>query len=123
MRPRFGCAAAILVLAATGTADAQTTIIERQAPSVVTRERVELSPAQRTTIYRSVTRERVRAAPPAGVQVTLGARVPRSIELYDIPTTIVEEVPTIGRYRYMVVNDEVVLVDPATSEVVEIIRR
>ena len=41
-----------------------------------------------------------------------------------MPTTvIVEEVPTLRRYRYMVVNDEVVLVDPATSEIVEIIRR
>jgi hypothetical protein len=131
MRPFFGCTAALLVLAGAAAANAQTTIIERDgpvviergSPSVVTRERVELSPAQRTTIFRTVTRERVRAAPPAGVEVRLGARVPRSVELYDMPTTVVEEVPTIGRYRYMVVNNEVVLVDPATSEVIEIIRR
>jgi Protein of unknown function (DUF1236) len=123
MRPLFGCATAILVLAGAAAASAQTTIIEREAPSIVTRERVELSPAQRTIIYRSATRERIATAPPAGVQVRLGARVPRQVELYEMPTTIVEEVPTIRRYRYMVVNDEVVLVDPATSEVVEVIRR
>jgi Protein of unknown function (DUF1236) len=69
-----------------------------------------------------VTRERV-LTPSADVQVRLGARVPRSVELYEMPTTIVEEVPTLRRYRYMVVNDEVVLVDPATSEVVEVIHR
>jgi hypothetical protein len=122
MRPRFGCAAAILVLAGTITASAQTTVIERERPSVITRERVDLTPAQRTIIYRSVSRERVRA-PSADVQVRLGARVPRSVELYEMPTTIVEEVPTLRRYRYMVVNDEVVLVDPATSEVIEVIHR
>jgi hypothetical protein len=122
MRPRFGCAAAILVLAGTVTASAQTTIIER-SPSVVTREHVELTPAQRTVIYRSATRGYVRTPPPPGVEVRLGARVPRSVELYEMPTTIVEEVPTLRRYRYMVVNDEVVLVDPATSEVVEVIHR
>jgi hypothetical protein len=122
MRPFFGCAAAIVVLAGTATANAQTTLIERD-PSVVTRERVELSPAQRTIIYRSATHGRVRTAPAPGVEVRLGAHVPRSVELYEMPTTIVEEVPTIRRYRYMVVNDEVVLVDPATSEVVEVIRR
>jgi Protein of unknown function (DUF1236) len=123
MRPFFGCAAAILALAGTVTASAQTAIIERDNPSVVTRERVELSPAQRTIIYRSATRAHVQTAPPAGLQVRLGARVPRSVDLYEMPTTIVEELPTIRRYRYMVVNDEVVLVDPATSEVVEVIRR
>jgi hypothetical protein len=122
MRPRFGCAAAILVLAGTITASAQTTVLERERPSVITRERVDLTPAQRTIIYRSVSRERVRA-PSADVQVRLGARVPRSVELYEMPTTIVEEVPTLRRYRYMVVNDEVVLVDPATSEVIEVIHR
>jgi Protein of unknown function (DUF1236) len=122
MRPRFGCAAAILVLATTITANAQTTTIIERSPSVITRERIDLSPAQRTIIYRSVTRERV-LTPSADVQVRLGARVPRSVELYEMPTTIVEEVPTLRRYRYMVVNDEVVLVDPATSEVVEVIHR
>lgn len=124
MRPRFGCAAAMLVLAGTVTAHAQTTtVIEREGPSVITREHVELSPAQRTIIYRSIARERVRAAPSIGVEARLGARVPRSVELYQMPTTIVEEVPTLRRYRYMVVNDEVLLVDPATSEVVEVIYR
>ena len=123
MRTRFGCLAAMLVLAGTATASAQTTVIERGSPSVITRERVDLSPAQRTIIYRSATRERVRTAPPPGVEVRLGARVPRTVELYDMPTTIVEEAPTLRRYRYMVVNDEVVLVDPATSEVVEVIHR
>src|SRR5262245_8707391 len=119
MKTLFGCAAAILV--ATTAANAQTTIIERDNPSVVTRERIELTPAQRTTIYRTVTRERVRTAEP-GFAVRLGARVPQAVELSEIPAAVIEEVPTVRRYRYMVVNNEVVLVDPATSEVVEIIR-
>ena len=120
MKTLFGCAAAILLL--TDMAGAQTTIIERDNPSVITRERVELTPAQRTTIYRTVTRERVTTAP-AAVDVRLGARVPQSVELREIPSTVVEEIPTVRRYRYMVVNNEVVLVDPATSEVIEIIRQ
>jgi len=120
MKTVFGCAAALLI--ATTAANAQTTIIERDNPSVVTRERIELTPAQRTTIYRTVTRARVRAAEP-GFAVRLGARVPQAVELSEIPTAVIEEVPTVRRYRYMVVNNEVVLVDPITSEVVEIIRQ
>jgi hypothetical protein len=103
-------------------AGAQTAIIEHEGPAVVTRERIELTPAQRTTIYRTVTRERAPAVP-SGVDVRLGARVPQALELREIPSTVVEEVPTVRRYRYMIVNNEVVLVDPATSEVIEIIRQ
>jgi hypothetical protein len=128
MKALFGGAMALLLMA--GAAGAQTTIIERdspaviqrETPSVITRERVELSPVQRTTIYRTVTRERVRAVPQA-VDVRLGARVPQSVELREMPTTVVQEIPDVRRYRYMVVNNEVLLVDPATSEVIEIIRQ
>jgi hypothetical protein len=35
-----------------------------------------------------------------------------------VPQTIVTEVPAVRTYKYMVVNHRVVLVDPATSEVV-----
>jgi len=138
MKAYLSCATGALILAGTVGASAQTTIIERQgpaviereapaviereAPAVVTRERVELTPAQRTTIYRTVTRERTHVAP-REVEVRLGARVPRSVELREMPTTLVEDVPSVRRYRYMVVNNEVVLVDPATSEVIEIIRQ
>lgn len=122
MKPYFGCATAILILAGATAASAQTTIIERDSPGVIARERIELTPAQRTTIYRTVTRERVRAAPES-FAVRLGARVPQTVELQEIPTAVVQEVPSVRRYRYMVVNNEVVLVDPATSEVIEIIRQ
>ena len=119
MKAWYGCAAVLLML--TGAAHAQTTVIERSSPSVITREQVELTPAQRTTIYRTVTRER--RAVPDGVDVRLGARVPQAVELHEIPAPVVTEIPSVRRYRYMVVNNEVVLVDPTTSEVVEIIRQ
>ena len=119
MKALYGCAAVLLML--TGAAHAQTTVIERSSPSVITREQVELTPAQRTTIYRTVTRER--RVVPDGVDVRLGARVPQAVELYEIPAPVVTEIPSIRRYRYMVVNNEGVLVDPTTSQVVEIIRQ
>jgi flavorubredoxin len=35
-----------------------------------------------------------------------------------VPQEIAVEVPAIRSYKYMVVNDRVVLIDPATGEVV-----
>jgi hypothetical protein len=52
------------------------------------------------------------------VEYRVGTRVPGSVQLYSVPQAIAVEVPAIRSYKYMVVNDRVVLIDPATSEVV-----
>jgi hypothetical protein len=107
--------ASIVLLAAAPLATAQTTIIERPVATI------ELSPAQRTVIHRHVVRERAVTLPPR-VELRVGAPIPSSVELHTFPDEVYVEVPTIKRYRYLYVNNEVVLVDPATSEIVEIIR-
>ena len=44
--------------------------------------------------------------------------MPETTQLYSVPETVAVEVPAVRSYKYMMVNDRVVLVDPATSEVV-----
>ena len=53
------------------------------------------------------------------VEYRVGMRVPPSLRLYTVPDTVAVEVPAVRSYKYMVVNNRVVLIDPATSEVVE----
>lgn len=43
---------------------------------------------------------------------------PEAVVLQVIPEAVAVEVPAIRSYRYMVVNNRVLLVDPATSMVV-----
>jgi uncharacterized protein DUF1236 len=116
---RHAAIAAALVAGAS-TASAQTTVITREpveSRTVVTTEPLQLTPVQRRTVYRTIVRERVeRSRPP--VQYRIGTRVPESVQLYTVPQQVAVEVPAIRSYKYMVVNDRVVLVDPATSEVV-----
>jgi hypothetical protein len=115
--------AAIVAAALAGatTASAQTTIITREpaeSRAVVTTEPLELTPVQRRTIYRTIVRERVAPAEPT-IEYRVGARVPGAVRLYSVPQEVAVEVPAIRSYKYMVVNNRVVLVDPATSQVVE----
>jgi hypothetical protein len=112
--------AAAALLAGTAAASAQTTVITREpveSRTVITRQAVPLTPVQRETIYRTIVRERVVPAPPT-VTYEVGARLPDTVELYDIPEAVAVEVPAVRPYKYIYVNGRVVLVDPATSEVV-----
>ena len=108
------------LFASAATASAQTTVITREpveSRTVVTTEPLQLSPVQRRTIYRTIVRERVTPARPT-VEYRVGTSVPESVQLYSVPQEVAVEVPAIRSYKYMVVNDRVVLIDPATSEVV-----
>jgi hypothetical protein len=111
---------ALAVLAGAGVASAQTTVITREpveTRTVVTQEPLALSPTQRTTVYRTITRERVFPAQPT-VEYRVGMRVPDTVQLYTVPDTVVTEVPTVRPYKYMTVNNRVWLVDPNTSQIV-----
>ena len=104
--------------AQTTTTTTTTTTVERTGP-------LQLTPQQRTTVYRTVTRERrvVPAAPAAPVvqEVVVGRPVPSSVTLSPFPETVVVETPGLQRYKYFYVNNRLVLVDPLTSEVVDIL--
>ena len=109
------------VVAGATAASAQTTVITREpveSRTVVTTEPLELTPVQRRTIYRTIVRERVAPAEPT-IEYRVGARLPDSVRLYSVPQEVAVEVPAIRSYKYMVVNNRVVLVDPATSQAVE----
>ncbi len=113
-------AIAAALLAGAGTANAQTTVITREpveTRTVVTTQPLQLTPVQRQTIYRTIVRRPVQEVQPA-VEYRLGTRVPQGARLYEVPEQVAVDVPAIRQYKYMVVNDRVVLVDPATSEVV-----
>lgn len=114
-------AAASLALASgINAAQAQTTVITREpveSHTVVTVAPLQLTPVQRQTIYRTIVREQAQPAPGA-VAYSIGTRIPQDTQVYAVPQQVAVEVPAVKTYKYMVVNDRVLLVDPATSEVV-----
>jgi hypothetical protein len=113
-------AIALAVIAGAGAAHAQTTIITREparTETVVTTQRLELSPVQRQTVYRAIVAQPVQPATPT-VEYRVGMHVPATAQLYAVPQEVAVEVPALKTYKYFVVNRRVVLVDPATSEVV-----
>jgi hypothetical protein len=107
------------VLSVPAAAFAQTTTITTTTRTE--RGPVVLTPDQRTTVYKRVIRER--AVTPRGevVEYRVGTRVPRGVELRTFDDEVYVDAPELRRYRYVHVNNQLVLVDPETSEVVEVI--
>ena len=49
--------------------------------------------------------------------------MPQTIELLDLPSATIAEIPVIRRYKYAKFGDEIALVDPDSRQIVEILRQ
>ncbi|GLS34468.1 hypothetical protein GCM10010869_00560 [Mesorhizobium tianshanense] len=99
MRMRLSIAAAgVLLLAGVGAAAAQDVIIAPEQETVI-REYVEKQPLASVNI--------------PGVELNIGSTLPDTVELHEVPDV---------EYRYVVVDDRTVIVDPGTRRIVKIIQ-
>jgi hypothetical protein len=73
------------------------------------RTQLTLSAEDRRFIYRTVPKSRTADV---RVRLALGAEVPRDVELLAFPEDVVERVPAVRRYRYVVTENDIVIVDP-----------
>jgi hypothetical protein len=91
---------------------------ERIAPAPVVRERIAPAPVVRERIAPApVVRERIAPAGSA-YAYAVGSRVADADALAPMPQAVVSSVPAVRSYRYMVINNRLLLVDPATGIVV-----
>jgi hypothetical protein len=79
---------------------------------------LELSPSQRETIYQSVSKTQKNNAAPIGFRPTLGAVVPKGIDLIPLPNTLGEMIPEARGYEVAMVEKQVLLVDPRSKIVI-----
>ena len=82
-----------------------------------------LTAAQKAAIFSSVTIDKSKAKASEDFKLSVDEQVPPTVALHPLPAGALAEVPTARPYRYtLVADDQVVLVDPATMRVVEVIK-
>jgi hypothetical protein len=85
--------------------------------------RVQLSDQQKTNVHQTILKERnVNRINQVNFSISIGSRLPRSVHLVALPASVIALVPHYRSYQYFVVNDEVCIVDPASYEIVEVIK-
>ncbi|MER9251848.1 DUF1236 domain-containing protein [Mesorhizobium sp. M0598] len=98
MRMHLSTAAAgFLLLAGIGAAAAQDVVIE---------------PQQETVIKEYVKKQPLASVKIPGVELNIGSTLPDTVELHEVPSV---------KYRYVIVDNRTVVVDPGTRKIVKII--
>ena len=96
----IGAAGALVLLSGVGTSLAEDVII--------------LKPEQQTVVREYIHKQKLASVSLLGVELNVGTALPDTVELHTI------DVPDV-KYRYTVVGDHTVLVDPDTRKIVQII--
>jgi hypothetical protein len=86
------------------------------------RASVQLSEDQRVKIKDVIVRDRnVARINSASFSVSVGARVPRDVHVTVLPPEVVRIVPEYRGYEYVLVGDQLLIIDPDTMEIVAIL--
>ncbi len=80
-----------------------------------------LSTEQRTKITTVIRNERVAPMDNVNFSVSVGTRVPRDVTFHPLPADVVTIYPEWRGYNFILVRDEIVVIDPGTYEIVAVI--
>jgi cell division septation protein DedD len=105
---------------------AQAPVKEKQAPSVAKDETKSVAPGalsaeQHAKIWSTLRGEKAERLTNVEFSTTVGGVIPRTVHLYRLPVSIVEYVPQYRGYEYILVGDEILIVDPRTLRIVAVI--
>ncbi len=79
-----------------------------------------LTAQQRDAIYQEVSKDKSKTAT-KDFRPVVGADVPPMIELYTLPDEAVAQIPAVKLFKYTMVQNKVVLVDPTRMRVIDVI--
>jgi hypothetical protein len=80
-----------------------------------------LSTEQRTKITTVIRNEHVAPVTNVNFNVSVGTRIPRDISYHALPTEVVTIYPEWRGYNYILVREQIVVIDPQTFEIVAIL--
>jgi len=94
-----------------------------QSPSSNVRVSANLNESQRTRVTESIARLNVAPLNNVNFSLSVGTVVPRDVRFQPLPPDIVEVMPQYRGYNFFVVRDEIVIVEPATYKIVDVLPR
>jgi hypothetical protein len=79
---------------------------------------VQITPEQEHAVYAALVKMKPAKPPPASFNPSVGMDLPADVEVYEVPADAA--LAPVRRYRYTVMGEQVVLVDPANKKVVKV---
>jgi hypothetical protein len=80
-----------------------------------------LTSEQRSKISTNIRRTNVKRERNVNFNISVGTAIPRTITLHALPPTVVQVYPQWRGYRFVLVEDEIIIIEPGTYRIVAVI--
>jgi hypothetical protein len=80
-----------------------------------------LTTEQRTQVRTVITKQSVKPVTNINFSISVGTRVPRDVSFHPLPAEVVTIYPDWRGYEFFLVNDQIVVVNPRTLEIVAVL--
>jgi hypothetical protein len=118
--PKAGAGAKSGETPRTGETGPSTTTTNNERANQV--RNVTLSSEQKTRVHEVIIKDRSARVDRVDFQIRVGVRVPRTVHVFDVPEQVVTIVPQYRGFRYVIVRDELLIIDPDTLEIVAVVQ-
>ena len=82
-----------------------------------------LTESQRTRVSQSIGRLNARPVTNANFSLSVGTVIPRDVHFQRLPAEVVEVMPQYRGYNFIVVREDIVIVDPSSYKIVDVLPR
>jgi hypothetical protein len=105
-----------LLLASVGSA------VAASSGAMAPNDRLNLTSTQEHTILQSVNKQSAKKEiSPSGFKAAVGQAVPTSIPLHGLPNDVTSQVPAVKSYDYAMLQNQLLIVNPKSRKIVDII--
>jgi hypothetical protein len=84
-------------------------------------DRLNLTATQRHELWQSLSKQAAKESAPTGFTAKVGEAVPSSIKLQSLPSNVSSQIPAVKSYDYALLQNELLIVDPSSKKIVDII--
>ena len=104
------------------TADSKSTTTEKSTTTTgQAAAGAKLTTEQRTKVTTVIKQQNIAPVTNVNFSVSVGTRVPRDVHFHPVPAEIVTIYPAWRGYNLILVSNQIVIIDPATYEIVAVI--
>jgi hypothetical protein len=89
--------------------------------AATTNDRLNLTSAQRHELWQSISNQAAKENAPAGFTAKVGDAVPSSVKLELLPPNLTSQIPAVKSYDYALMQNDLLIVDPTSKKIVDII--
>ena len=105
------------------TAAAANQMSRHAAKTAAASDTLSLSNAQQKSIWSDVSHHASNQSAPLGFDAAVGTALPSRVSIYPMPRKAARDVPAVKPYRYAMLQDKVLIVNPSDRKIADVVTR